>query len=406
MMSFSTMDFLTLEDVAESGMDSAMGGRLAYQLLKTMPFVDAQNMGVTGHSMGTWAAWSVAETFKDNKAIVLQCGQLYPDEYYDSENLKFNNVLLLQAKIEEFTAFCDYTHSTKGLMETELRYSDFAGQAGPISWNTTYGDFDEGTARRIQLLNTNHRLVSVSKKGIATTMEWFADAFGMEASISPTDQTAVYKELLTLIGMLAALVSMLPLLAMLTKTKFFAAAAQEVPERPETQLPTKKWWKTALVAILISAVTYPFITQLGHGLVPLPESVFKMTVGNGVITWFFFLAVIAFSCFGIGIRMVQAKDGGDIVRPGACRRKRPEEAPLGSDRQICSISAHINCDSVYLRLDFQRSVRLGFPVCMASASPVQRRQMVAVPYIPSVLSVVLCDKRRREALRTDAPEAS
>jgi hypothetical protein len=81
---------------------------------------------------------------------------------------------------------------------------------------------------------------------------------------------------------------------MLTRTKFFARVAQRVPALPETRFSKKKWWKAALFAILISGASYPFITQLGHGLVPFPENIFKMTIGNGVITWFFFLAVIAF----------------------------------------------------------------------------------------------------------------
>jgi hypothetical protein len=67
-----------------------------------------------------------------------------------------------------------------------------------------------------------------------------------------------------------------------------------VPGNSKTLLPKKKWWKTALIAILISGIPYPFFTQLGHGLVPLPESVFRMTIGDGVITWFVLLALIAF----------------------------------------------------------------------------------------------------------------
>ena len=330
MMSFSTMDFYTLPDVEDSGMDSSMGARLAWQVLAALPFVDADNMGVTGHSMGTWAAWSVAETYQNHKAVVLQCGELFPSTYYDSKNVSFNNVLLLQAKIEEFTAFTDYTHSTNGLMETELRYHEFAGQDSPIDWDTTYGDFADGTARRIELLNVNHRLVTVSREGIATTADWFASAFGVSLPISGDNQIAIWKEWLTLLGMLAALGSMLPLLVLLTKTKLFAPVAQPLPSRPETLLPKKKWWKTALVAIGISALTYPFITQLGHGLVPVPENIFKMTVGNGIITWFFVLAVIAMLMLhrwrkrGAGKRM-----GVTLYDLGLASEDRPDKLPWG-----------------------------------------------------------------------------
>jgi len=50
---------------------------------------------------------------------------------------------------------------------------------------------------------------------------------------------------------------------------------------------------TVITAIVISGITFPFITQLGHGLLPLPESIFRMTIGNGFITWLGLLMVIA-----------------------------------------------------------------------------------------------------------------
>ena len=330
MMNFSTMDFFTLKDVKDSGMDSSLGARIAYALLKEMPFVDSDNIGITGHSMGTWASWSVAQTFQDHKALVLQCGELFPKSYYDSENVRFNNVLLLQAKYEEFTMFCDYKHSTEGLMETKLRYHEFAGQDKPIEWDTTYGDFADGTARRIQLLDTNHRLTTISHEGIATTVDWFAKAFGIEPAITPDNQTALARELMLLLGLLAALASTMPLLVLLTKTRFFSSVVQPVNTRSETLLTKAKWWKTALVAIFISGVSYPFITQLGHGLMPLPESVFRMTAGNGVITWFLFLAIVAFFMLlywyrrGAGKRM-----GATLYDLGLASEQSPDKLPWG-----------------------------------------------------------------------------
>ncbi|MBN2851737.1 MAG: alpha/beta hydrolase [Clostridia bacterium] len=362
MMSFSTLDFYTLPDVAESNMDSSMGGRIAYSLLKEMPFVDSDNMGVAGHSMGTYAAWSIAETFQDHKAVLLECGELIPEEYYDSENIEFHNVLLLQAKYEEFTAFCDYTHSTSGLMDTELRYHDFAGQDSPISWNTTYGDFYDGTARRIQLLNINHRLVTISHEGMATTVEWFEKAFDIDPLISSDNQIAIYKELLIFIGLLAALISMLPLLVILIRTKFFADVSQKIPNHPKTLMTKKKWWKAALVAIIISAVTYPFITQLGHGLVPVPENIFKMTVGNGIITWFFLLAVIAFFMLRYWFKRGEGKETGVTLNDlGLADENKPDKLPwkiigksvLLAFILVLSIYVYVTIFSIIFGLDFR-----------------------------------------------------
>ena len=298
MMNFNTNDFFTnLADVPGDTLgDTSMGGRTMYDYLSSLEFVDAENMGVTGHSMGTWSSWSVAATNPDCKAIVLQCGQLFPESYYDSDSISFNNVLLIQARYDEFNCFLDYSESIPDdLVNTELRYGEFAGQDGPIEWDTTYGSFEDGTARRMELItNANHRLTTINAHAMAATMDWFEEAFGMTSTIDSTDQTALAKETLLLIGTLAALASTLPLLMLLLRTKFFAPCAQPVPGRPKALLPKKKWWRTALIAILISGISYPFFTQLGHGLVPLPESVFRMTIGDGVITWFVLLSLIAF----------------------------------------------------------------------------------------------------------------
>ena len=50
--------------------------------------------------------------------------------------------------------------------------------------------------------------------------------------------------------------------------------------------------KGALFTILISGLTFPFMTQLGHALLPLPENIFRMTVGNGFLGWYLLLIIV------------------------------------------------------------------------------------------------------------------
>ena len=91
MMNFNTSDFFTnLADVPGDTLgDTSMGGRTMYAYLASLPFVDAANMGVTGHSMGTWSSWSVAASNPDIKAVVLQCGELFPKSYCGSADNPF-----------------------------------------------------------------------------------------------------------------------------------------------------------------------------------------------------------------------------------------------------------------------------------------------------------------------------
>lgn len=292
LMNFSNLDFFYPE-YSEGLKDTSMGGKIAYKILTEMDFVDSNRIGITGHSMGTWSSWSVAAAFPNHKSVVLQCGELYDKKYYDYDNTKINNMLLLQAKYDEFNYFRDYQNVVKGLENTPLRYNTFAMQDKPIKWNTTYGNFADGTARRMELLNTNHRLTTHFGPAFDASMDWFVNSLDVKTDIKANNHVFMIKEILVLIAMFAALASMLPLLVILVNTKFFAECKQEVSNNDNTRLKGKSWWKTAIISILISGITFPFLTQLGHGLFPYPESIFRMTIGNGVIMWLTFLMIVA-----------------------------------------------------------------------------------------------------------------
>lgn len=310
MMNFSNLSFFN--DYYSKGTDgsevndSAMGGIEAYAYLATLENVDPTRLSVSGHSMGTWASWSVSALYAGAtnekgeditpKATVLQCGELFKEDVYNEKkslfgsDIYFNNVLLLQAKYDEFSYFRDYKKTvTDDLLKTPLR-SEFLGTSNG-EWNTTYGNFSDGSARKIELLYTNHRLTTHNKTAIATTIEWLGDAVGLSQSPSPRSQVAMIKETLVFLVMLLSIAAMIPLFEILSKLKFFSyttkASTLSLRERSGW-----KWWRGAIITILIAAFTYPFMTQLGHGLLPLPEGIFRMTIGNGFVSWYLLLIII------------------------------------------------------------------------------------------------------------------
>jgi len=291
LVTFSVLDFFHPE-ISAGMVDSSMGGRSAYRYLASLPFVDAARMGISGHSMGTWAAWSVAAAFPDHRAIVHQCGETIPPDFYDSVNIRFNNVLLLQALYEEFDMFRDFQRIVPGLEATPRRYSDFAGQAGPIEWNTTYGSFADGSARRMELIQTNHRLTTHARHSLSATMDWFTAALDVETDLAAGDHIYMFKEALVLLAMLSGLASMFPLFLILGRFRFFAPLLQPLAAAPKMLSP-KSRRSAIIVAIAISALTFPFLTQLGHGLMPVPENIFRMPIGNGFITWLSFLMIVS-----------------------------------------------------------------------------------------------------------------
>ncbi|GHV93831.1 hypothetical protein AGMMS50293_01510 [Spirochaetia bacterium] len=305
MMTFSVLDFFRPE-ISSGVIDSSMGGKSAYRYLASLPFVDAKRIGITGHSMGTWASWSVGAAFPEHRAIVLQCGELIPPEYYDADRTHFNNVLLLQARYDEFDYFRDYQRNVMGLEKTPLRYHDFMGQSAPVEWDRTYGSFADGSARRMELIQNNHRLTTHDSHALRAAMNWFTNALEVKTNLADSNLVYMIKETLILISMLAALGSMLPLFLILTKLKFFACLVRPLDEKPKMLSP-KSRNITALVSILISGLTFPFLGQLGHGLLPVPENIFRMTIGTGFITWLTFLMLVSLIMLIVWFRRGEGK---------------------------------------------------------------------------------------------------
>lgn len=300
LMNFSNLSFFndhySKDNDGNSIADSSCGGSLAYEYLSKLPFVDNTRMAVSGHSMGTWSSWSVAADFAGTdiapKAIVLQCGELFRDSVYDTGKISFNNVLLLQAKYDEFSYFRDYQRTVSDeLLKTPLRYEFLGTTAANAAWNKTFGNFKDGSARRMELLYTNHRLTTHNRKGLAVALEWFDNAIDLPKDISYTNINAINKEYLVLAAMLLTLFAMFPLMDILLALPVLNNAVQELPS-DTTMSKGFSRIKGALLTILLSGASFPFMTQLGHALLPLPENIFRMTVGNGFLGWYLLLIII------------------------------------------------------------------------------------------------------------------
>ena len=319
MMNFSNLSFFDdyySKDASGGAItDSSCGGVDAYAVLAEMPFVDGTRLGVSGHSMGTWSSWSVAAAYAGTdiapKATVLQCGELFRDTVYDSENIYFNNVLLLQAIYDEFSYFRDYQKFVDdSVLHSEVRAEFLGCDVADAAWDTTFGSFADGSARRMELLETNHRLTTHDAAGLAVALDWFGQALGFGHPLSKHDQVAMTKEWLVFAAMLMAVAAMLPLMELLLQIPFFAKVAKPMPSR-DGILPGQKWRKNAAITMALAGITYPFMTQLGHGLFPFPEGIFRMTIGDGFLCWYLLLIVIMLVTTGLSVK--RAKKNGTAI---------------------------------------------------------------------------------------------
>jgi len=321
LMNFSNLtffnDYYSKDDDGNAIWDSSCGGAAAYAVLATMDNVDSTRLGISGHSMGTWAGWSVAAAFAgteyEPRATVLQCGELFRDSVFDTDRIHFNNVLLLQAKWDEFSYFRDYKRVVNDdLLTSDLRCEFLGTTADKAAWDTTFGSFSDGSARRMELLYTNHRLTTHNARGLAVALDWFREAFGAESmtDLDPAEQIAMTKEWLVLLAMLCTLLALIPLTELLLTVPCFASIVQPMPSKAGIK-PKGKWWRGAVITMLIAGFTYPFMTQLGHALLPLPEGIFRMTVGNGFIGWYSLLILVMAVTSWIGWRKAKKTETFD-----------------------------------------------------------------------------------------------
>lgn len=298
MMNFSNLSFFdplySRDSQGNAITDSSCGGVDAYRLLSELANVDSGRLAVSGHSMGTWSSWSVAAAYAGSdiapRAVVLQCGELFYPSAYESENIHFNNVLLLQAKYDEFCYFRDYQNNVDDvLLKSNLRTQFLGTDADHAAWDTTFGSFEDGTARRMELLNTNHRLTTHNAKGLSAAMDWLHDAIGLSLDIPAREQVAMAKEWLTFAAMLLTLCAMLPLMEL---------------------------------------------------LLPLPESIFRMTIGNGFVAWYALLILVMLLTNGIARR--GAKKRGRFLTlhdMGLSSARKPERVDFGMYAASLVISA-------------------------------------------------------------------
>lgn len=291
----------------------AAGTEAGYDYLKTLDYVDAANLGVMGHSMGAIDSLIIGFIRPDHKALNFQCGVA------GAPAPALKNVLLTQAKYDEFSLFREGELLVPPLKDNPARMAAF-GLTSTVEWDTTYGSFADGSARRAALINMEHHFLPLTNKAVAEAVDWMNQSLmGGEQDehwIKPTRQIFLVKELFGLGTLLVTIFSLIPLTSLLLKRKFFAPVDQPMPSRYAAKRGT--WWIYATINALIGGITYPILTQYTglsdkiQGIVPW----MKLQVGNGLYIWFGLNAIICAILFCVWYFTSAKKQGINLYDMG------------------------------------------------------------------------------------------
>ena len=280
--------------VSEPGFDPTYGAETAFTFLQGLPFVDAQRCGLAGHSLGGEWSYLAAMQNPDVKAIAFS-GFAYRE---DATTSSPPNMLMIFGKYDEYRQRMTGTRD----FETEWMSSPQTRAAfGFIepTFDTTYGNFTDGSARRVHMTHTTHVGESFNNGAIAEAVMWFSQALNPDVPLSvPTDQQIWrIKEVGSLVAMLTGVFSVIPAGILLLGVQPFSAI---VSSPPSTYAYDKRTFKKAyLINTLLTLLFLPLVMVIfGIHVYVLPiDQAFPMMMVNGVIFWFLVINIIGFFIF-------------------------------------------------------------------------------------------------------------
>ncbi|MEK6193688.1 MAG: alpha/beta hydrolase, partial [Deltaproteobacteria bacterium] len=205
-------------DPGHANFDDTYGGRSSLDYLKSLPFVDPKSLGMMGHSLGAEMAYKVALNNPDVRGLVIT-GFAYTSE---ANHRQPANMLMVLGKYDEFRQRMTGVRD----INAEWMSTEQTRQVIPVTnpkIGTTYGDFSEGTARRVFVPNVTHIQESHNRAAIAEAVQWMQQALNPPGTYwtDPHRQIWPFKEWATLVAMLAGIFSLLPLGALMLRIKWF-----------------------------------------------------------------------------------------------------------------------------------------------------------------------------------------
>lgn len=305
-------------DPRDPDFDVTYGGLTSLMVLRSLPFVDHQSVGMLGHSLGAEMAYQVALGDPGVNALVIS-GFAYTQAASDTSP---KNMLMIIGKWDEFrkrmTGTADIEKEWMSSPQTRKVIPAVDPQIG-----VTYGDFELGTARRVYVPRTIHFMESHDRGSISEMTEWMRKALRPPAQmwIESKNQTWMIKEWATLVAMLACFASLLPLGHILLGMGFFKAIQGAPTGRYACSV--KSYLAAGAINGLLMWLYLPLIFVLFgvHVYLVRIDGIFPMMMANGVVWWFFWINVIGFVLFRRWLEKEAKRSGHTWAAAGVSYRE-------------------------------------------------------------------------------------
>src|SRR5580693_562332 len=272
------------------------GGPDGLAHLRSLDFVDKNNIGLEGHSMGGWAVLAAAATMpNDYKSMVLEGSSTGKPFAGEGTPGWPRNVALVYAQYEEFSDLMWGVERARDVTQSPKLWALF-GTQGPVEPGKVYGDIAQGTARVLFTPDITHPAEHISHEAIGYSLDWFARTLQGGTPSAVDDQIWFRKEIGTLIALLGFVVLLIGVFDGLLESSQFSRL--RLPEIADGAMPAHpaasggRWTAAFVLTAFIPALTYYPAFALG-GTFVTPSAYLPQGITNQIIVWAVIDALIA-----------------------------------------------------------------------------------------------------------------
>jgi pimeloyl-ACP methyl ester carboxylesterase len=264
------------------------GGPDGLAYLRSLEFVDKNNIGLEGHSMGGWTVLAAATASpNDYKSMVLEGSSTGKPFAAEGTPSWPRNVALVFAQYEEFSTLMWGVDLARDVTQSPKLWA-FFGTQGPVEPGKVYGDIAQGTARVLYTPAITHPAEHISHEAIGHSLDWFAKTLQGGTPRPVDDQIWFRKEigtLIALIGFVALLIGAFDALLeapMYSRLRLPEIADGTMPEH--TAASGRRWTTAFILSAFIPALTYYPAFALG-GTFVTPSAFLPQGITNQILVW-------------------------------------------------------------------------------------------------------------------------
>jgi pimeloyl-ACP methyl ester carboxylesterase len=352
------------------------GGPDGLAYLRSLPFVDREQVVLEGHSMGGWASLVAAGAARaDYRAIVVSGSSTGVFGAPDGDKSFPRNFGLVFGRYDEFSDLMWGAAIPRDIVKTDKLKKIF-GTSAPVVPGRLYGSIAQGTGRKLWMPAQIHPANHITHAGVAPVLSWIQDTTRAPRPLSPDDQIWQWKELGTALALLGALLFVFAFGRLMLATRPFSVLA-EAPLPAHGATGTGYWVALSLSA-LIPMLTYfplmaPSATMTASALLPqnLTTGVMLWAQGTGLVSLLLFIGWH----FASG-----TKRGADAATYGL---KWPEAGSARKIAQSLAFAFVLIASSYALVLISDLLFKSDFRLWVVAAKPLSMRQLgILLGYLP------------------------